>query len=110
MALPKTAQRTISTLPEQIRPWFEGKNAFIVQPDGTVTEAEWGAKKPTLPQLQNAVGGYIEMVPYGAKVRQWKMVCNEEGLLIGLPPNQLATALAHETHYLVGSIVFTRHM
>lgn len=38
---------------------------------------------PTLKNLQNIVGGYIETVTFGDSV----VICNEEGRLLGLPHN-----------------------
>jgi hypothetical protein len=53
----------------------------------------------SLKELQEAVGGYIEMVylPNGI------MVVNEEGLLKGLPLNQLASQLAGQP--IVGNVL-----
>lgn len=38
----------------------------------------------TLPALQEAVGGYIEAIPFASDV---VIVCNEEGRLLNLPYN-----------------------
>ena len=44
----------------------------------------------SLKELQFIVGGYIEIVRFaGGQI----MVCNEEGKLIGLPPNPCASIL-----------------
>lgn len=61
--------------------------AVIVHPDGTVenTEIEHDYKS-----YQAVVGGYIEGV-IGSTAT---MYVNEEGLLMGLPPNPLATLFA----------------
>lgn len=48
----------------------------------------------SLQELQNAVGGYIEMI-YLADGRF--MVVNEEGRLLGLPFNRIATRLLADT-------------
>lgn len=50
---------------------------------------------PELEQLQAAVGGSIEVVPYFTKFRGATCVvfCHEEGKLIGLRPNLLAQVL-----------------
>lgn len=52
---------------------------------------------PTLEQLQAIVGGYIEAVPLFESFGGSPCVafCNEEGKLIGLPYNDLATGLWH---------------
>ncbi len=61
--------------------------AVIVDPDGThrVTEIE-----NNLGAFQAVVGGYIE----GVFGREAVMYVNEEGLLMGLTPNPLATMFA----------------
>lgn len=41
--------------------------------------------KGDLASLQEVVGGYIERVPISA--RGVNLICNEEGLLLGLEPN-----------------------
>lgn len=48
------------------------------EPIGHVTNIS-----PTLKNLQNIVGGYIETVTFGDYV----VICNEEGRLLGLPHN-----------------------
>ncbi len=65
----------------------------IIRPDGTVTTEV--VKKATLEHLQAIVGGYIESVPHftryaGAACKAW---CNEEGRLIPLTRNGVATKL-----------------
>lgn len=42
----------------------------------------------TLKSMQELVGGYIETVPYG-HIRGLVCVVNEEGKLLGLPPNKI---------------------
>lgn len=49
----------------------------------------------TLEALQKAVGGYIETVRL--RVDNAVMIVNEEGLLLGLPFNAAASALAGQT-------------
>ena len=51
---------------------------------------EGGAKTPTLSQLQEACGGYVQdiLLPSGNII--W---CNEEGKLLNLPYNEQATSL-----------------
>lgn len=70
--------------------------AIFIRSDGTkstVTPAD--GKAFTLSELQAFVGGYIELVrtnaPGGAR-----LVIHEEGKLIGLPPNQVATSMYEE--------------
>ena len=61
----------------------------------------------SLEKLQSAVGGYIQMVEIGP----YSMYLNEEGKMIGLPVNRLATALWESeygagTDIIVGNAVF----
>ncbi len=58
--------------------------------DGRIEDVEI---KMSLEQLQQFVGGYIEMVP--TKNPRRSLVVNEEGMLNDLPPNENATKLAH---------------
>ena len=79
--------------------------ALILHPDGKVEvldtlDAPGG--RPTLEQLQEAVGGYIELVRCGAL--QAYLVVNEEGLLERLPYNATASQLAGH-HSIVGPAV-----
>lgn len=61
--------------------------AVIVHPDGTVQHTEI---ENSLGSFQAVVGGYIE----GVIGRVATIYVNEEGLLIGLPPNPFATLFA----------------
>lgn len=61
--------------------------AVIIPPDGNVVATEI---ESDLRAFQGVVGGYIEGV-YG---RVATIYVNEEGLLLGLPPNPLATLFA----------------
>jgi hypothetical protein len=45
--------------------------------------------KPTLEEAQQIVGGYIEYV----KVKEGTLVVNEEGRLLGLPYNDVASKM-----------------
>ncbi|TAN37375.1 MAG: DUF3846 domain-containing protein [Nitrospirae bacterium] len=53
--------------------------------DGTITEA----KKMTLEEMQDFIGGYIQYVPKSMKQGHFNIICNEEGLNLGLPTNKL---------------------
>jgi hypothetical protein len=83
-----------------------------IAPDGTATFITLTGS-PTLEQLQTAVGGHIEVVPYFTKFNGEQCVafCNEEGKLVGLPANRLAQMFWERAvgrrisgDYLVGSI------
>jgi hypothetical protein len=63
--------------------------------------------------LQNAVEGYVQVVPLSGEFVGLDLWVNEEGKLIGLPFNELATLLWEEsygrgTDLMVGNAVVTR--
>ena len=60
-------------------------------------------KKPTLETLQSDVGGYIELVELD---NGDQLIVNEEGLLLSLPFNQNASALAGRR--IVGNAVLLK--
>jgi hypothetical protein len=68
-----------------------------IKADGQITTQEV-ATGSILDILQNAVGGYIEIVPlfYTYNSHRCVAFCNEEGKLKGLPYNPVATALWHQ--------------
>jgi hypothetical protein len=47
---------------------------------------------PSLEEAQNLVGGFVQMVKSPIN-KSWQILVNEEGLLLGLPMNDEATAL-----------------
>ncbi len=63
---------------------------------------------PSLENLQAAVGGLIQAIDLAPELTMW---CNDEGKLMGLPVNPVATALwtryFGETDVIVGNVVFT---
>lgn len=75
-------------------------SAYILKADGTKTPL---ARKPTLKEAQEIVGGYIEFAhcPYSPK---HTLVVNEEGLVIGLPFNEAATTL-YKASPIVGDVI-----
>lgn len=66
--------------------------ATIIDPSGSVVEATppHGAMKWAFSDFQSLVGGYVEVVRLD---RTKVALVNEEGLLIGLPPNPAASAV-----------------
>jgi hypothetical protein len=58
--------------------------------------------------LQDAVGGYVQVVDLKENLSLW---CNEEGKMLGLPANHFATILWEKrfgkTDVIVGNAVFT---
>jgi hypothetical protein len=91
-------------------------NVFIIRADGSIEfTVQQGA--PKLKQLQDAVGGWIETIPYfhkfefgGRWFRRGRAFANEEGLLRGLPPNSRATSAWRQSfsgaYGLVGDVIF----
>lgn len=74
----------------------------VIHPDGTRVETRM-KQKPELETLQQAVGGYIELVRVRFEGRVRDAFVNEEGALTGLPNNREATAmLAHPTLTVTG--------
>lgn len=80
----------------------------IIQPDGTTNITERDASdRPSLKELQQAVGGYIE--PVDAMMDDGTIAyANEEGLLVGMPPNPKATAAVKWPHTIVGPVVILK--
>jgi hypothetical protein len=65
--------------------------AWIIKSDDTETEVKpKNGKKFSLPELQKAVGGYIEIIPLD---RNQVMYVNEDGRSMGLPTNGKATMM-----------------
>lgn len=62
-------------------------DAILIPVDGPVESVSFD-RKNELSVLQDAVGGWIEMVDMGANGALW---CNEEGKLMNLPMNKRAT-------------------
>ena len=75
------------------RPYRHGR---IILPDGSSEPMpELEARSPArLKQLQDAVGGYIELISGHSLGGNLAMIVNEEGLLKGLEMNQIASMLA----------------
>jgi hypothetical protein len=59
----------------------------------------------TLKQMQNLVGGYIEIVYLDGDEL---MIVNEEGVLFGLPHNVLASALSGKI--IVGDVIIAKNL
>ena len=73
--------------------------AYILRVDGNIERMEG---KPTLDELQQAVGGNIEYVP---TAMGGYLYCNEEGKLMGLPANYPATQMIDFPDIIVGDVV-----
>jgi len=68
------------------------KGWVILKANGERVEVESNTK-PTLQQMQDAVGGYIAYIPCQYANEKRTMVVNEEGLAKGLKPNISATLI-----------------
>lgn len=66
---------------------------IILKADGKRNEIEVDGRAPSLKELQNGVGGYIELVPMFKTFEGEPcfVFCNEEGKLNDLPFNEAAT-------------------
>lgn len=85
--------------------------ARIIRPDGRYVKIEIDPKRE-LETLQAEVGGCVEVVTSADNTLTFW--CNEEGKLLGMEPNQAATALwwvvhpiMHKVDVLVGTVVIT---
>lgn len=80
----------------------------IIQPDGTTTVNERDpSDSPSLEELQQAVGGYIE--PVDSMMTDGTVAyANEEGRLVGLEPNPKATEAVKWPYPIVGPVVILR--
>lgn len=84
--------------------------ALLIAADGATLEVFPPDGRPafTLPELQQIVGGYIELIPMRDPSRV--MFVNEDGKSQNLPLNQVASALGWEAgiapdDYIVGDVV-----
>jgi len=77
----------------------------IIQPDGTKTVTERDAgDRPSLKEMQTAVGGYIE--PVDRFLEEGTVAyANEEGLLNGMERNPAATAAVKWPYPIVGPVI-----
>lgn len=70
------------------------RTSLWVKADGTDQDVRPKGERWTLTEMQEKVGGYIEVVPDTNLPAGQLMVANEEGLLLGLPLNRKATMMA----------------
>jgi hypothetical protein len=80
--------------------------ATVIKTNGEPYEVKpkEGRTKLTLEQLQAAVGGLIEVVrTHNMNLTGLVVFCNEEGLLLGLPPNVNASLFVGSP--LVGDVI-----
>ena len=70
-----------------------GKKAILLKADG-IRQDLTPKEKPTLKEMQDWVGGYIEIVRVNFEGKKVPMVVNEEGLIHRLPINYQASRIA----------------
>ena len=87
--------------------------ANLIKTDITYTDVQpKNGKKFTLKELQEYVGGYIELITL-PKTKEY-MVINEEGKIHELPENGFATAIAQDqnaimpTDYIAGNALIIK--
>jgi len=91
---------------------MKGKTTTIKVDGGIITQEYM--RPITLDELQAAVGGPIEMVPYFTRYKGERCFafCNEEGKGMGLPPNKEATTLWYcqvvPEDILVGNVIIVQ--
>jgi hypothetical protein len=74
--------------------------ATLIKTDGSVVE---DYDVSSLEKLQEAVGGYIEIVTLD---REMCLIVNEEGLLMGLDQNVWASMVA--SRLIVGDVIYMK--
>ena len=86
---------------------MDRKTPVIVTPEGTVTIfPPDNGKHYTLEELQEAVGGYIQLLPIpDGQSPKRVVVMNEEGRLHGLPRNDIASQAFGSDALIVGTVV-----
>jgi hypothetical protein len=77
--------------------------SLLIKTTGEISDVTPAGGKFSLKELQAHVGGYIEVVRVEIEGADMIMICNEEGLLMGLPYNICASDLSGLN--LVGDVV-----
>ncbi len=85
------------------------KMGAVIKTDGTLERLDLSVSDQELGNLQSAVGGYVQAIDLSDTMTMWM---NEEGKLVGLPYNGIATALWEArfgvgTDVIMGNAVFT---
>ncbi len=82
--------------------------AITLNAEGEAKEVELTEGESQLDKLQEAVGGLVQAVDFTPNLTIW---VNEEGKLIGLPINPMATFLWERyfglTDFICGNVIFT---
>jgi hypothetical protein len=88
------------------------KLGVVIKTDGTLERLDLSVSEQELKSLQNAVGGYVQVIELEDDFTMW---VNEEGKLLGLEENKIATVIWEVrfglgTDIICGDVVFTGGM
>lgn len=88
------------------------KLGIVIKADGTLERLDLSESEQELKSLQNAVGGYVQVIELEDDFTMW---ANEEGKLLGLEENKIATVIWEvrfglDTDIICGDVVFTGGM
>jgi hypothetical protein len=88
------------------------KLGVVIKADGTLERLDLSESEQELKSLQNAVGGYVQVIELEDDFTMW---ANEEGKLLNLPVNEIATVIWEvrfglDTDIICGDVVFTGGM
>jgi hypothetical protein len=88
------------------------KLGVVIKADGTLERLDLSESEQELKSLQNAVGGYVQVIELKDDFTMW---VNEEGKLLNLPVNEIATVIWEvrfglDTDIICGDVVFTGGM
>jgi hypothetical protein len=88
------------------------KLGVVIKTDGTLERLDLSESEQELKSLQNAVGGYVQVIELEDDFTMW---VNEEGKLLGLEENKIATVIWEvrfgiDTDIICGDVVFTGGM
>lgn len=75
----------------------------LIRAGGTIEPIEGHGATFSLEELQRCVGGYIEVVRVQDKEKAAYLIVNEEGLILQLPLNPIASEIAQQR--IVGDAV-----
>lgn len=92
----------------QLRKGIAVKQAVIIKASGDVEFTDLTNGNSELDVLQQAVGGLVQPLDLSDKITMW---CNDEGKIIGLPYNPIATHLFYQflksDDFICGDVIFT---
>jgi hypothetical protein len=88
------------------------KLGVVIKADGTLERLDLSVSEQELKSLQKAVGGYVQVIELEEDFTMW---VNEEGKLLGLEENKIATVIWEvrfglDTDIICGDVVFTGGM